>query len=147
MKMIDIPPVWLAVFAFVAYWQGQLIPTDWVPFGEVIGGLLVLAGLALMALAVFEFMRHKTTVIPHQHASALIDTGIFARTRNPIYLGDALVLAGLCLRWEANLSLLLVPMFMVLITKRFILDEEARLQDGFGTAFQHYKAKSPRWVL
>jgi protein-S-isoprenylcysteine O-methyltransferase Ste14 len=100
-----------------------------------------------MALAVFEFMRHKTTVIPHQHASALIDTGIFARTRNPIYLGDALVLAGLCLRWEANLSLLLVPMFMVLITKRFILDEEARLQDGFGTAVQHYKAKSPRWVF
>jgi len=144
--MIDIPPVWLAVFAFVTYWQGQLIPTNWVPFGDVLGALLVLLGLCLMGLAFVEFAKHKTTVIPHQNPSALIRTGIFAKTRNPIYLGDAFVLAGLCLRWDAALSLVLVPIFGMLINQRFILAEENRLRDRFGAEFDDYRRVAGRWV-
>lgn len=146
MKMIDIPPVWLAVFAGLAYWQGRLLPTDWIAYGDKIGAGLVIIGLLLMTAAFLEFVRHKTTVIPHQRAKALISSGIFAHSRNPIYLGDAFVLAGLCLRWEAALSLILVPAFIALITARFIIDEEKRLQDGFGTAFEQYCLKTRRWI-
>ena len=146
-KMIDIPPVWLASFAAIAYLQGQMVPTDVVPATDFIGGVLVAIGLGLMVLAFVEFIRHKTTVIPHQHASSLIDTGIFNLTRNPIYLGDALVLAGLCLRWEASISLILVPVFVWMITKRFILDEERRLLAAFGGVFSDYMKRTRRWVI
>ncbi|WP_420863041.1 methyltransferase family protein [Algirhabdus cladophorae] len=145
-KMIDSPPVWLAGFAAVAYGQGRLFPIESDAVSHVIGGALVALGLGLMALAFVEFRRHKTTVIPHQTASALITRGIFARTRNPIYLGDALVLAGLCLRWDAVISLILVPVFVLLITQRFILAEEMRLESGFGAEFRQYCQQTRRWV-
>jgi Putative protein-S-isoprenylcysteine methyltransferase len=82
------------------------------PVLDLLGGLLVGAGLVLMLLAVAEMRRRKTTVIPHLEADALVTTGVFSRSRNPIYLGDALVLAGLALRWDAPVALLLVPLFM-----------------------------------
>ena len=63
--------------------------------------------------------RQKTTVIPHLEASHLVQSGIFSRTRNPIYLGDALVLTGLVLRFDAVLSLVLVPAFVWIIERRF----------------------------
>jgi protein-S-isoprenylcysteine O-methyltransferase Ste14 len=60
---------------------------------------LVMVGLILMGLAVTEMRMKKTTVLPHLQASHLVRTGIFARTRNPIYLGDVFVLVGCILWW------------------------------------------------
>jgi len=89
---------------------------------------------------------HRTTVIPHQTPSTIIQTGIFSRTRNPIYLGDALVLAGAVLWLDAVLSLVLVPIFVWLIERRFILPEEARMRRVFGPGFVAYARKVRRWV-
>jgi len=114
--------------------------------GDFAGGLLVGGGLVLVALAFAEFRRHKTTVIPHREADRLIQTGIFRRSRNPIYLADVLVLAGLILRWDAVLSLVLIPAFMALIEKRFIRGEEIRIRQEFGAAFDSYAARVRRWL-
>ena len=100
----------------------------------------------LMLLAFVEFRKHKTTVVPHQTPSALIQTGIFRRTRNPIYLGDALVLAGLILRWDAVLALPLVPIFIWIIEKRFIIAEEDRMRREFRADFARYASKVRRWM-
>lgn len=149
MKWIDLPPVWLFVFAVMVWAQATYFPMG-LYFGDgwpdFIGGLLVGAGLVLMALAFYEFRRARTTVVPHMEASALITSGIFKRTRNPIYLGDALVLAGLCLRWDAVLSLALVPVFVWVIEKRFIIPEEDRLRRKFRADFARYCEKTRRWV-
>lgn len=115
LKMIDIPPVWLVAFAAAAWWQVKLLPLGVSlahPVTQVLGGLLVGGGLTLIGLAAWEFRRHKTTIIPHQSPSTIIQSGVFARSRNPIYLGDALILAGLILRWDAVLSLPLLPIFV-----------------------------------
>lgn len=149
MRMIDIPPVWLAGFAAIAWWQpevyslGLTFGGDWARF---VGGLLVGGGLVLMALAFAEFRRHRTTVIPHQEASNLITTGIFSRSRNPIYAADALILAGLILRWDAVLALPLVPVFVWVIERRFIIPEEDRLRRKFRHEFARYAQKVRRWV-
>ena len=149
LKWIDIPPVWLLLFAVLAWVQAAHWPLG-LSFGgawaDFAGGLLVGGGLVLMALAFAEFRRHRTTVIPHQEAARLITTGIFKRTRNPIYLGDALILAGLILRWDAVLALPLVPIFLWIIEKRFVIPEEDRLRRGFRVEFARYCQKTRRWI-
>ncbi|WP_137700831.1 methyltransferase family protein [Marimonas lutisalis] len=141
--------MWLALCLGAAWWQAAHYPMG-LSFGgalaDFIGGVLVGAGLLLMALAFYEMRRQRTTVIPHREASALVQSGIFSRTRNPIYLGDALVLAGLIIYWDAVLSLPLVPIFVWWIERHFIIPEENRLRRKFRADFARYSQKTRRWV-
>ncbi len=147
-KWIDLPPVWLAGFAAAAWAQTTSIPMHvFGTAGDVIGVLAVLTGIVLTLLAVREFTKARTTVIPHQQPSAIVTSGIFAVSRNPIYLGDALILLGLILWWDAVPSLLLIPFFMAVIHRRFILPEEARLEAAFPQEFASYKAATGRWFV
>lgn len=141
------PPLWLALFLCLAWVQAHNLPVGGFggPWSELVGGLLVGGGVILMVLAFVEMRRQRTTVIPHRMPDQLVDGGIFRRSRNPIYLGDTLLLTGMILRWDAVPSLLLVPLFMWLITDRFILEEEARLTEIFGARFAAYKARTRRW--
>lgn len=100
----------------------------------------------LMLLAVHELRRNKTTVVPHRTPDRLVQTGIFSRSRNPIYLGDALVLAGLILKFDAVLSLPLVPVFVFVIEKRFILPEEDRMRRKYRIEYARYEQKVRRWL-
>ncbi|UYV39583.1 isoprenylcysteine carboxylmethyltransferase family protein [Rhodobacteraceae bacterium D3-12] len=149
MKWIDIPPVWLGIFIGLAWAQAVYLPLGLnfgIGFADFLGGVLVGGGLVLMALAVYEMRRHQTTVIPHREADRLVQSGIFSRSRNPIYLGDMLILAGLILRWDAVLALPLVPIFLWWIERRFILPEEDRLRRKFRADFARYCQKTRRWV-
>ncbi len=110
------------------------------------GALLILAGLVLMLLAVYQMARHRTTVIPHRQPSALVATGVFRISRNPIYLGDALVLTGAILWWGVPIALPVIPAFVWLITRRFIEPEEARLRAGFGEDFAKWAESTRRWL-
>ncbi|MBE0413161.1 isoprenylcysteine carboxylmethyltransferase family protein [Yoonia sp.] len=149
MKWIDIPPVWLLLALIMTWLISDLQPMSLAvggPVTDLAGGLLVGAGLVLMLLAVAEMRKRRTTFVPHQEASALVTSGIFKRTRNPIYLGDALILAGLALRWEAPVALVLVPLFIGTITQRFIIPEENMLRRKFRAEFARYCEKTRRWV-
>ena len=149
MKWIDIPPVWLAVALALTWAISEVQPPSWAvggPLMQLAGGLFVGAGLVLILLAAVEMRKWRTTIVPHQEASHLVTSGIFSRSRNPIYLGDTLILAGLALRWEAPVALLLVPLFMLTITQRFILAEEDRLRRSFRAEFARYCQKTRRWL-
>ena len=146
-KIVDLPPVWLGLFAALAWGQSRLSPMTLLGrAGDVLGAVLVLTGIVLTLLAVREFARSNTTVIPHQHPSALVTSGIFRFSRNPIYLGDALILLGLMLWWDALSSLILVPAFVILIEARFIRPEEARLGAAFPDEFAAYCSTVRRWA-
>lgn len=142
MKWIDLPPVWL-LGCLVLTW---LSPWEF-PWGraELIGIVVFAAGLGLAVAAVIEFRRAKTTVIPRLAPSALISSGVFRYSRNPIYLADVLILVGLSLYWGKLLGILLVPIFIAVITKRFILGEEARLRQTFGADYATYLGRTRRW--
>lgn len=73
-------------------------------------------------------------------------TGIFKRTRNPIYLSDVLVLLGLILRFDAVLSLLFVPVLVWLLERRFIVPEENSLRRRFSEEYAGYISRVRRWV-
>ena len=85
-------------------------------------------------------------MIPHRDANRLVQSGIFKRTRNPIYLGDVLVLLGLILRFDAVLSLLFVPVLVWLLERRFIVPEENRLRRRFREEYALYISRVRRWV-
>lgn len=149
LKWLDIPPLWLGGFAAAAWAQAKFY-TFGLNFGgvwaDLVGGLFVGGGVLLMLLAVWEMKRKRTTVIPHREASALVSSGIFSRSRNPIYLGDAMVLTGLILNWNAVLALPLIPIFVWVIEKRFIVPEENRLRRRFRADFARYEQKVRRWA-
>lgn len=148
-KWIDMPPVWLAGCLVLAWAQKTWLPSG-LDLGEgwpgFLGGLLVGGGVILIALAAIEIRRHRTTIIPHQEASSLVTSGIYRRSRNPIYLGDALILAGMIVYWEAVIALALVPIFVWIIEMRFIVPEEDHLRRKFRMDFARYCQNTRRWV-
>lgn len=143
MRWIDLPPVWLLAAIAVAWsWRW---PGAWDGFFWAGGAFLVLAA-GLVVAAVLEFSRARTTIIPREAPSALITTGIFRLSRNPIYLADLLVLLGVSLIWGSVPGLVLVPALGWLLQTRFIRGEEERLAAAFGTEFESYRAATRRWI-
>ena len=149
MKWLDMPPVWVAGFAVLAYLQARMFSLGLSlshPVTMLLSGLLVGAGAVLLALAAFEFRKHRTTIVPHQEPTSLIQSGIFKRSRNPIYLGDILILTGLVLYWDAIVSLTLVPVLFWVLETRFVIPEEGRLLRQFRADFARYAQKTRRWL-
>ena len=149
MRRIDFPPVWLIGFALIAWLQGRMLPFGLSLKGAVtdlLSGLLIGAGIVLAIMAIVEFRRHRTTVIPHETPSSMVQSGIYKRSRNPIYLGDVLILAGLILRFDAVLSLVLIPVFVWVLERRFIVPEEDRLRRTFRADFARYERQTRRWI-
>lgn len=143
MRWIDLPPVWLLAALAVAWlWRW---PAAW--SGSFWPGLICLAlAVALFLGALLEFVRVGTTIVPRRDPSGLITGGIFRLSRNPIYLADALVLAGFSLIWGSLPGLALTPALFWLLRARFILGEEARLSEAFGQDYEDYRRRVRRWI-
>lgn len=148
-KYLDLPPLWLAAALGVVWCQKTYLDLG-VGFGPVwadaLGGVLVGAGGLLIVLAAYEMRKHRTTIIPHNAPDALVTTGIFRQTRNPIYLADSLILTGMIFYWDAVLSLPVIPVFMAWIAHHFIRAEEHRLRHHFPAEFTRYSARTRRWL-
>lgn len=144
---IDLPPVWLAGALVLVWVIARLWPLGaFGAAGRVLGAGLVGLGLALVLVAAAQMTLGHTTFIPRRDPQALVTGGVFRLSRNPIYLGDAMVLLGAILWWDAPLALPLLPAFLILITRRFILDEETRLRAAFGAEFAAWAARTRRWL-
>ena len=145
-RLFDWPPVWLVMFAALAWAVSRAWPMADIPVLAMAGRVLIGLGVFLMVAAAGQMILLRTTVIPRQDPSALVTGGVFRLSRNPIYLADALVLLGLVLHWSAWPALVLVPGFAAVITRRFIRGEEARLRAAFGAQFDAFAARTRRWL-
>ncbi len=148
-SILDIPPLWLLFAILIAWVQARFAPMGLsLASGatDLMAGVFIGGGVLLIALAALEFRRARTTILPHQVPAKLITSGIFARSRNPIYLGDAFILLGFVLRFDAVLSLVLVPIFIWWIERHFIIPEEDRMRRTFRSEFARYEQKVRRWV-
>jgi protein-S-isoprenylcysteine O-methyltransferase Ste14 len=148
-RKLEIPPLWLAAFIVNAWWLSANYTMD-LSFGPVwadlLGGLLIGGGLLIILMAAAAFYRAKTTLMPRSQSSSFVQSGIYKRSRNPIYLGDAMILAGLILYWDAVLALPLIPLFVWIIEKRFIIGEEKHLRIKYRAAWGAYERKVRRWL-
>lgn len=146
-KPTDLPPVWLGLSLGLVWLLDLLIPWGlFGPGGQTIGAVLVALGLSLVVLAAAQMIRRHTTVIPKSQPSHLMTQGLFRLSRNPIYLGDALILAGAILWWDVPHGVPVLIGFMALIQHRFILDEESRLRAAFGAEFDQWASRTGRWI-
>lgn len=109
--------------------------------------LLALALVPMLA-AVASFIAARTTINPMRpaRASALITDGVFRISRNPIYLGDLLLLMAYAM-WLANaLNVLLLMAFVWYLNRFQIEPEERALTQLFGERYRAYCARVRRWL-
>jgi protein-S-isoprenylcysteine O-methyltransferase Ste14 len=111
-----------------------------------LGGALVLAGIGLLASFNTSFHRKGTAVEPWKPTTAIVTTGPYRLTRNPAYLGMALVYVGVALLAEALWVLLPLPLVLTVIDRAVIAREERYLERKFGQEYMDYKARVRRWT-
>ena len=146
LRQWESPPTWLVLFLAAAWLQSRFLPLlPPLPETRHLSTLFVAAGLMVIGLAVWQFRAHNTTILPREVPRTMIDTGLYAYSRNPIYVADALILAGCALRWDMA-GLILVPAFVWIITTRFIIGEEAGMRTAFGADYAAYAARVRRWM-
>ncbi len=146
LRQWESPPTWLLLCITALWLQARFVPlVAPLPATLHLGVIFIVAGLVVIGIAALQFRSHATTILPREMPRAMIDTGLYAYSRNPIYVADALILTGVALRWDLA-GLLLVPVFVWIITQRFILGEEAGMRAQFGAVFDAYALRVKRWV-
>lgn len=112
----------------------------------IIGGFLILIGLALAAAGIRDFSQAGTPVPTNMPTRALVTTGMHGWTRNPIYLGMFLIYAGIGIAASSPWVLILVLPLAITIRYGVVAREEAYLERRFGNAYRDYKSRVRRWV-
>lgn len=147
-KRFIYPPIWL-VFGIVAIFTcNEFFPGARFTglASQVIGGAIILVGLLLLVNAGGLFARAGTDMVPFKNVTTLVTGGVYRYTRNPMYLGMALVLLGTAITVGAATALLVPFVFMLIIELRFIRPEEAMLLGLFPEEFPAYCSKVRRWL-
>jgi protein-S-isoprenylcysteine O-methyltransferase Ste14 len=148
---LKLPPPVLGLIFFAAMWfvsrQLPSLAFD-MPGSHYWGAGLVCTGIILALAGVIEFRKAETTINPTKPGatSAMVTSGVYRLSRNPMYLGLLFVLAG----WAAVLSHLLaflfLPVFVSYINRFQITPEERVLSAKFGKAFADYRQSVHRWL-
>ncbi|CAL78371.1 conserved hypothetical protein; putative membrane protein [Bradyrhizobium sp. ORS 278] len=146
-----IPPPIVVVIVAAAMWPlarfAPVVPLDdrwrW-----ILAASLALCGLLVARAGVAAFARHKTTINPVNidAASSLVTSGIFARTRNPMYLGMTLLLLGWAVVLAGAWTFLGPVAFVLFITRFQIIPEERVMTAKFGAAYETYQREVRRWI-
>ncbi len=118
------------------------------PGGVYLAVLCVALGLALILSGVQRFRRAATTVDPRypERSRELVVVGVYRVTRNPMYLGMLLVLAGLSVHLANPVTLLGLPIFVLYMNRFQILPEERALTAQFGEPYRDYCREVRRWL-
>ena len=112
----------------------------------IAGAILFASGLAVGLPAAGLFKRAGTPPPPWQPTTGIVTEGIYARTRNPMYIGMGLIYAGLAVALDGPIALLLLPVVMLVIRYGVIAREERYLEAKFGDDYRAYKARVRRWL-
>ncbi|MDP3546549.1 MAG: isoprenylcysteine carboxylmethyltransferase family protein [Phreatobacter sp.] len=143
-----LPPLIFVASLALGYGLNALAPVA-LPLpglAKLVGALGLGAGLALILCASSTLSRAGTAILPHHAATRLVTAGPFAWSRNPIYLGELLLIAGLG-GVEGSLAYWIAGVVFVLAMTHFaIVREEAHLAARFGEQWQTYAARVRRWV-
>ncbi len=144
------PPLLLALAIIAAIAMGRVWPLGWPGLDDgaarIVGFGIGIAGLLLTAWALATLHHHDTTIMPDQPAVRLVTDGPYRYRRNPIYLGEVLMMFGAAELtkniWFGALALV----FAIVVTVLQIIPEERHLEARFGDQWRDYVARTRRWI-
>jgi protein-S-isoprenylcysteine O-methyltransferase Ste14 len=122
-----------------------LVPDGLGTLLKVKGVLWLAVGATLDVTAMVTMSRARANILPHRAATALVTNGPFRYSRNPIYLGNTIMMIGAALAFG---NLWLIPAGIaaaVAVHHLAILREEAHLAAKFGDTWRAYATRTPRW--
>ena len=103
-------------------------------------------GIGIMAAAIGLFRRTGQDPKPWESTPEIISTGVYRFTRNPMYVGMALLQAGIGLALASPWIIALVPLVLAVVYATAVRHEEAYLEEKFGTTYLSYKRSVRRWI-
>jgi protein-S-isoprenylcysteine O-methyltransferase Ste14 len=107
---------------------------------------LLLPGGGLLVWSLWLFLRARTSPLPMRPTTALVGSGPYRWTRNPMYLAMLLVYLGAALLFDVTWALVLSPAVVALVNRLVIAREERYLEAKFGEEYRRYKARVGRWI-
>lgn len=146
-----VPPPILTVIAIAGIWAAD----HWLPglsrshrFFPLFGVIIIAAGLAIILWAGVLFKANETTVNPFRpdKTSAIVESGPYKFSRNPMYLGMLLTIIGAAFVWHALLALPILVSYWLYMTAAQITPEEVVLKEQFGVAYTDYMKRVRRWI-
>lgn len=144
------PPLVMLVCAIAIWGLRRIFPEMgvFIPGRRAIYWALFAAGLLVALAGVLEFRRARTTVNPMKptSASTLVTSGIYRLTRNPMYVGDVLILLAVVVFFSHPYGVAGVVLFIAWMNFLQIPAEERALRERFGAAYEAYCARVRRWL-
>jgi protein-S-isoprenylcysteine O-methyltransferase Ste14 len=148
---LKLPPVLVAALCLAVMIGAAWLARAWriqLPGRYLLAGAVAALGVGIALAGVRALRRARTTLSPfspHKTAVLVVD-GIYARSRNPMYLGLAILLAGVAIALANPLALVGPLLFVAWITRFQIVPEERVLGDRIGSVYADYVATTPRWL-
>jgi protein-S-isoprenylcysteine O-methyltransferase Ste14 len=146
--MLVPPPTYPLLLIALTWWlrRGTEPALPRGPFAWIAAALLLGLGAAIAVSALRTLRAARTAVEPWKPSKRLITHGVFARSRNPIYLAFLLVQAGAAWALGNVLTLLAVPLTWLLLDRLQVRREERYLSATFGDDYAQYCTRTPRWL-
>ena len=142
------PPVVTLIFGFAIYLSRKIFPEIEIQYSSFFGMVLLLLGFLILISAVKLFRNDKTTVNPlsPEQATKLVTNGIFKLSRNPMYLGMAVILASVAVFFNIIGGIIFMALFCLYITKFQVIPEEKVMKELFAQDFEQYMQATRRWI-
>jgi protein-S-isoprenylcysteine O-methyltransferase Ste14 len=142
------PPIVTLIFGFATYLSRKIFPEIEIQYSSFFGIFLLLLGFFILISAVKLFRNDKTTVNPlsPEQATKLVSNGIFKLSRNPMYLGMAVILASVAVFFNIIGGIISMALFCLYITKFQIIPEEKAMKELFAQDFEQYMQATRRWI-
>ena len=139
-----LPPLLAGLLLHFLWTPLRFFPEWWI--GHAVGWPLVVAGVLLLAWSVRTMSRAGVDPDPNEPTSAIVATGPYALSRNPIYVSATVVYVGIAFIVNTVWPIILLPLGIALLYGGVIAREESYMERVFGDEYLKYKARVRRWI-
>ncbi len=148
---LKIPPVVVVLVTGLLMWWAAWIMPEFgldIPERVLIARIVAATGFLIALWGVVQFGQAGTTVNPMkpESSSRLVVSGIYAFTRNPMYLGALFVLVAWAIYLSHPAAFLCIPFYVLYMNRFQIGPEERALTSLFGPQFTAYASRVRRWI-
>ena len=148
MKVKIPPPIIVFFLTTLVYLSSNFFIGFYLPFRTPLSLTLLITGLLIIFIPVFQFIKSKTTINPQsfKNVNNLVSSGIFKISRNPMYLGMLIIIISSVVYYFNYFSVFTPFIFYFWINEFQIKREEKKLEEKFGPDYKKYRLKTRRWI-